>query len=272
MERRVTLVAGSGSLVPYIADAIRQRGDLLQVIDIVGGRSVEGIETVYRPLAEPDRLAQAIMEFGPTHLMLAGGVHISDRERLGLADTTGASLDRTGGLGDLGIATLIQHFVRSNGINLVDVHEIAPELVAPEGHLAGPPLDDDLATVAAYGMKTALAIGAIDLGQSVVVSANRPVAAEDAGGTDVLLRRVAQLRAEGLIGGRLRLVLAKSRKPNQPSFLDLPSIGGDTVINAAAAGISAIVVEAGGSLLLDRAAIEREALAHGIAVAGLHHG
>jgi DUF1009 family protein len=272
MARRVTLVAGSGSLVPYIADAIRRRGDVLQVIDIIGDRTLEGIETVHRPLAQPERLAQAIVEFGPTHLMLAGGVHISDGERRGLADTSGAALGQTGALGDLGLATLIQHFVRTNGINLVDVHEIAPELVAPEGHIAGSALDSDLAEVAAYGMRTALAIGAIDLGQSVVVSANRPVAAEDAGGTDVLLQRVAQLRAEGRIGGQLRLVLAKSSKPNQPSFLDLPSIGGDTVVNAAAAGISAIVVEAGGSLLLDRAAIEREALAHGITVAGLRHG
>ena len=272
MTRRVTLVAGSGSLVPYIAQAITRRGDVLQVIDIIGGLKLEGVETVHRPLAQPEQLAQAIVGFGPTHLMLAGGVHISDGERRGLADTSGARLDQTGGLGDLGIAALIQHFVTTNGINLVDVHEIAPELVAPEGHIAGPPLDESLTTVAAYGMKTALAIGAIDLGQSVVVSANRPVAAEDAGGTDVLLQRVARLRTDGLIGGQLRLVLAKSRKPNQPSFLDLPSIGSETVVNAAAAGISAIIVEAGGSLLLDRDAIERQADTHGITVAGLRHG
>ena len=271
MERRVTLVAGSGSLVPYIADAIRQRGDVLQVIDIIGGRHLPGIDSIYRPLSEADRLVQSIRVLNPTHLMLAGGVHISDRERRGLADTSGAALGPTGALGDLGIAALIEHFCRTNGYNLVDVHEIAPELVAPEGHIAGPPLDSELSVVAAYGMKTALAIGAIDLGQSVVVSANRPVAAEDAGGTDVLLQRVAQLRSDGLIGGQLRLVLAKSRKPNQPSFLDLPSIGSDTVVNAAAAGISAIIVEAGGSLLLDRGSIELEAAARGITVAGLRH-
>lgn len=271
MSRRVTLVAGSGSLVPYIAGAIQQRGDELQVIDIVGGRSIEGAVVEPGSLAKAEELVATIRGFSPTHLMLAGGVHISDRERRGLADTSGAALEATGGLGDLGLAAMIQHFCRANGYNLVDVFEVAPELIAPAGHIAGPPMDKELSGVAAYALRTARAIGAIDLGQSVVVSANRPVAAEDAGGTDVLLERVGSLRAAGLIGGQLRLVLAKSRKPDQPAFLDLPSIGRDTVTRAAAAGISAIVVEAGGSLVLDRAAIERNAAELGVSVTGLRH-
>ena len=36
MARRVTLVAGGGNLVPHVASAIRERGDVLQVIDLVG--------------------------------------------------------------------------------------------------------------------------------------------------------------------------------------------------------------------------------------------
>jgi DUF1009 family protein len=122
-------------------------------------------------------------------------------------------------------------------------------------------------------MKAAKAIGTIDLGQSAVVSASRPIAAEDAGGTDGLLRRVAELRAAGLVGERHGpLVLAKARKPKQPSFVDLPAIGADTVTGAAAAGISVIAVEAGASLLLDRAQIESEAEARGVTVIGLRHG
>ena len=271
MARRVTLVAGSGSLVPYIVRAIQQRRDELQVIDIAGGRTIDGQVVEAGSLGRADELVAMIRRFSPTHLMLAGGVHISDRDRRGLADRAGAGYAQSGGLGDLGLASMIQHFCRENGYMLVDIFEVAPELIAPAGHIAGPPLDAELARVAAYGLRTARAIGAIDLGQSVVVSANRPIAAEDAGGTDVLLGRVASLREAGLVGGRLRLVLAKSRKPDQPAFLDLPSIGADTIGNAAAAGISAIAVEAGGSLLLDRMAIEHEAERHGVSVAGLSH-
>lgn len=272
MTRRVTLVAGTGSLVPHIATAIQRRGDDIQVIDIIGGRDLAGLKTVYRPLADVPALLAAIEEFGPTELALAGGVHISEQERRNIALQMGPGGPGVGGMGDLGLAATIGQYCRKMGYRLLDVPGVAPELLAPEGHIAGPALDPQMQTIAAYGLSIARAVGAIDLGQSVVVSAQRPIAAEDAGGTDVLLERVAELRRLGLVGGEQGpLVLGKSRKPDQPSFFDLPSIGSDTVVNAAAAGVSAIVVEAGGTLVLDRAAVERGAEEYGIPVVGLRH-
>ena len=44
------------------------------------------------------------------------------------------------------------------------------------------------------------------------------------------------------------------------------------VANAAAAGISVIVVEARGTLLMDRPDLERAATAHGISIVGVRHG
>jgi DUF1009 family protein len=66
--------------------------------------------------------------------------------------------------------------------------------------------------------------------------------------------------------------LAKARKPKQPSFVDLPAIGADTVTRAVEAGISVIAVEAGASLLLDRPSIERVAAEKRVSVIGLRHG
>jgi len=273
MARRVTLVAGRGALVSHVAEAIRRRGDSLQIVDLIGEREIDADEITRASLSEAGPLLKAIKAFGPSHMVLAGGVHISDSDRRGLAQAFGIAGKLAGGLGDVGLAGMILLYSKAQGYKLVGVHEVAPELLAPEGLIAGPALDAELHGVAAYALKTARAIGAIDLGQSVVVSANRPVAAEDAGGTDALLERVATLRAAGLVGGeRGRLVLAKARKPKQPSFVDLPAIGGDTVVAAAQAGIAAIAVEARGSLLLDRPTIEREANARGISVVGLRHG
>jgi DUF1009 family protein len=96
------------------------------------------------------------------------------------------------------------------------------------------------------------------------------VAAEDIEGTDALLRRVKSFRERGLVGdGGSRLVLAKAKKPGQPDFVDLPAIGPDTVANAAAAGIGTIVVEAGQTLLLNRAALAAMAEQTGVSVIGL---
>lgn len=274
MARRVTLVAGGGDLVPHVANAIRERGDTLQVVDLVGrSEPIAADQFTRQSLSDAAALLAGIRAFGPSHMVLAGGVHLTDTDRRGLADAFGLAGKLAGGLGDIGLAGMILLYGKAQGWKLVGAHEVAPELLAPLGRIAGPVVEAALDAVADRAMKAAKAIGAIDLGQSVVMSGSRPIAAEDAGGTDGLLQRVAQLRAAGLVGEKHgTLVLAKARKPKQPSFVDLPAIGASTVTGAAEAGISVIAVEAGASLLLDRPGIEREAAAHGVAVIGLRHG
>jgi DUF1009 family protein len=245
MSRRVTLVAGGGNLVPHVASAIRDRGDVLQVVDLVGRPGIVADQVLRESLSDATTLLAGIKAFGPSHMVLAGGVHITDTDRRGLADAFGLAGKLASGLGDVGLAGMILLYSKTQGWKLVGAHEVAPELLAPAGHM----------------------------GQSAVVSASRPIAVEDAGGTDGLLRRVAELRAEGLVGERHGpLVLAKARKPKQPAFVDLPAIGVDTITRAAEAGISVVALEAGASLLLERALIESEAAAHGITVVGLRHG
>jgi DUF1009 family protein len=274
MARRVTLVAGRGILVPHVANAIRQRGDALQIVDVVDRpEEIEADQFVRQSLNDPLSLIAAIKAFGPSHIVLAGGVHITDTVRAEFAQAFGLAGRLAGGLGDIGIASMALLYGQAQGWKLVGAHEMAPELLAPFGRIAGPAIDAELSAIAQKAMRTAKAVGAIDLGQSVVVSGHRPIAAEDTGGTDGLLQRVAQLRAAGLVGdSHGPLVLAKARKPRQPSFADLPAIGTDTVIRAAEAGVSVIAVETGASLLLDRPGIEREADAKGVAVVGLRHG
>ncbi len=271
MERRLTLVAGAGDLVPHLVSAIRSGPGAIQILDVVDRPDSADVGAVRASLSDAPALVAAIKSFGTTHLLLAGGVHLSDADREGMAGAFGFAGKIAGGFGDVGLATMIMLYCKMHRIRLVGAHEVAPELVAGQGHLAGPAPDAQLPLAAA--MRAAKAVGGIDLGQSVVLAGHRPIAAEDAGGTDDLLRRVGALRAAGLIGnGGVPLILAKARKPKQPSFVDLPAIGPQTIVNAAAAGISAVVVEANATLLLDRAALARAADTHGISVIGVRHG
>jgi DUF1009 family protein len=273
MARRLTLVAGGGNLVPYIADSIRGSGVPVQVLDLVGRGDLAGDQVVPATLDAPSDIIEAIRAFRPTHLVLAGGVQISDAQREGIARAFGLLGKAAGGLGDLGLAGAILLFCTANRIKLVGAHEVAPELLAPLGHIAGPPVDPEASKLAAHAAKTARAVGAIDLGQSVVLAGRRPVSAEDAGGTDALLARVAALRAGGLTGNGLApLILAKARKPKQPAFVDLPAIGPQTVRNAAAAGIQIIAVEAKATLLLDRSVLEQAANESGVSIIGVRGG
>ena len=64
-------------------------------------------------------------------------------------------------------------------------------------------------------------------------------------------------------------LLAAASLATPASAADLPTIGADTVRHAAEAGLNGIAVEAGQSLILDRAEVVAEANRLGLYVAGI---
>ena len=113
-------------------------------------------------------------------------------------------------------------------------------------------------------MRLARAIGALDIGQAVVVQQGLVLGVEAIEGTDGLLRRCAGLRRDGPGG-----VLVKTAKPGQEQRVDRPTIGVRTVILAAEAGLRGIAAEAGATLILDRAEVIRAANEAGLFVVGV---
>ena len=99
----------------------------------------------------------------------------------------------------------------------------------------------------AHGQRIARALGALDIGQAVVVQQGLVLGVEAIEGTDALIRRCAGLRRDGPGG-----VLVKVEKPGQEQRADRPTIGPQTVTLAAEAGLSGIAVEAGATIVLDR--------------------
>jgi DUF1009 family protein len=95
-------------------------------------------------------------------------------------------------------------------------------------------------------------LGAHDIGQAVVVADGYVVAVEAAEGTDLLLERVADLRARGrLTVPAGRGVLVKAPKPGQDRRFDLPAIGPATVEGARRAGLAGIAVIAGATIVAE---------------------
>ena len=104
----------------------------------------------------------------------------------------------------------------------------------------------------ALGFDCLRAIGPFDVGQAVVVAGKHVLAVEAAEGTDQMLARVAEMRANG----RLRAaagsgVLVKAAKPGQDRRFDLPSIGPQTVDGVARAGLAGIAVVAGETIIAE---------------------
>ncbi len=116
----------------------------------------------------------------------------------------------------------------------------------------------------AQGERVARALGALDIGQAVVVQQGLVLGVEAIEGTDALLRRCAGLRREGPGG-----VLVKVEKPGQEQRADRPTIGPQTVALAAAAGLRGIAVEAGATIVLDRDEVVAAADRAGLFVFGI---
>jgi UDP-2,3-diacylglucosamine hydrolase len=139
-----------------------------------------------------------------------------------------------------------------HGFRLVGAHQIAPEILMPEGPLGRElPQASDHADITT-GMALLDAVSPFDVGQAVVVADGRVLATEAAEGTDHVLARVAELRRSGRIALEPRCgVLIKAAKRGQDRRFDLPSIGPRTVEGAARAGLAGIAVRAGSAIVAE---------------------
>jgi hypothetical protein len=155
--------------------------------------------------------------------------------------------------GDDTILANFARFAEERGYRIVGAHEVAPELVAEAGVIAGRAPGGATLADARLALDAARAIGAIDVGQAAVAVGARVIALEAAEGTDAMLERVAAMRAAGRVkwSGRAG-VLAKRSKPQQDLRLDMPAIGPRTVGAVAGAGLAGIAIEAGRVMIVER--------------------
>jgi DUF1009 family protein len=122
-------------------------------------------------------------------------------------------------------------------------------------------LNDEQRADAITGLSAARAVGQADIGQTVVVKRGVILAVEAVEGTDACIARGGALGAGA--------VVVKARKPQQDDRFDVPAIGPGTVEACAAAGCSALAVEADTTLVLDRRELIEKADGAGIAVEGI---
>jgi DUF1009 family protein len=134
--------------------------------------------------------------------------------------------------------------------------------MAPEGVLCGDALREEALRDARLGWEVAELLGKADVGQTVVVKGGHVLALEAIEGTDEAIRRA------GALSGRNGGVVVKRCKPGQDLRFDLPAVGPGTVRTMAEAGMRALVVEAGKTLLLDAGGLVAAAREAGITVLG----
>jgi DUF1009 family protein len=263
---KLGIIAGGGDLPRRLVAACRTQGRAVFVLALDGQCDVEDFAAVPHDrvrLGAPGRAIRLLRAAGVVEVVLAGRV-----KRPAMAELRPdwrlirflASLGgRLGSDGQL-VKAVIQAG-EDEGFRVIGANEILGELIPSAGplgrHLPTAIDEQDIA----QGLRVARAIGRLDIGHAVVVQHGVVIGVEAAEGTDALIRRCAALRV-GSEGG----VLVKIKKVQQDLRADPPVIGTITVGLAAEAGLAGIAVEAGGTLVLDRAAVSAAADAAGLFV------
>jgi UDP-2,3-diacylglucosamine hydrolase len=262
------IIAGGGTLPRRLIEACRAADIDFFVLALEGATDPQTVDGAPHAWCRLGALATAfglLRNRGVTDLVLAGGVRRPSLMELRPDWRAAKFLARVGyrALGDDGLLSAFVKELEHEGFRVVGAHQLL-EAAMPEGPLGAVAPDDDAATDIAYGLRIARALGALDIGQAVVVQQGLVLGVEAIEGTDALLRRCASLRREGPGG-----ILVKVEKPGQERRADLPTIGPNTVVLAAETGLRGIAAQAGATLLLDRDEVVRAADRTGLFVVGI---
>ncbi len=257
-EGPLAIICGGGSLPSAIADSVTARGRQVLLFPLRG--AAEGIAVEHFPhhwihigqIGKFMRLARAA---GCSDVVFIGSLVRPSLWQVhpdlkGLSTLMHVVKAYRGGDNHLlsGMGKLFER----DGFRLLGAHEVAPEILVPEGALGRVrPSERDRADIA-LGFDYLRASGPFDVGQAVVVAGKHVLAVEAAEGTDAMLGRVAEMRASGRVRSPAGTgVLVKAPKPGQDRRFDLPSIGPRTVEGAAHAGLAGIAVVAASTIVAE---------------------
>lgn len=171
--------------------------------------------------------------------------------------------------GDDHLLTGIGSLFERHGFRLLGLQDVATDLLMPEGCLTRVLPDAAVEADIAKGRALLTALSPFDIGQGCVVIDGHVVAVEDTGGTDELLRRVAQLRASRRISAKPgRGVLVKAPKAGQDLRFDLPALGPQTIQGLIAAQLAGVAVAGGHTVVAEPQAMIEAADKAGLFVVG----
>lgn len=269
MAHRLGIVAGGGTLPARLIEACRQQGRGVFLVAIEGHTDpaiTQDVEHIWIRLGAASLGLEALRDAGVHELVMAGPIKRPSFAELRPNLRVAQFLAKVGrrALGDDSILKAIVRSLEDEGFTVVGVDDVIGDLLALPRCYGQHEPDQDARHDIERGIEVAKALGAQDVGQSVVVQHGEVIGVEAVEGTDALLQRCGELRRTGPGG-----VLVKVKKPDQERRADLPTIGPQTVRDAAAAGLRGIAVEAGGALVVEPKAVAEEADRHALFVIGI---
>lgn len=271
--QKVGLLAGSGLFPVTFARGAHDHGHEVVAIALKGETSPELEEYVdeihWTGLARLGKWIKIFQNADITRAVMCGGVtkaKIYENPLRLMPDFRSAKFiySRRGEWEDHVLLADLAEVFEEEGISIESSVLFCPELLAPEGVLtAREPSEGEWDDIR-FAWPRIKKIAAMQIGQTIVVKDGAVVAVEGMDGTDATLRRAGDIAGEGTVAVKL------AKEGHDPQF-DIPCIGPNTIDVLKEAGMGALAIEAGNTLMLEREDTIGQADDAGIALVGVSH-
>ena len=260
MERSLGLIAAGGALPARAAAEARRQGWRVVAFTFDTAPGLEAASDVLVPsaLADIPATIQRLMVEQVTAALFVGKFA---KQRLVEADTSDHSVRRLAGdgLSDGALGGLIATTLGQLGIEVLDQRPfLSPWMAAPGVLTTRPPTAEEWTEIRG-GLALARQLAAHGVGQTVVRFWGATVAVEAIEGTDEVIRRGTRLSGPGA-------VVVKGVAPSHDYRFDTPAVGPTTLDAMIEGRATALAIEGGRVLVVDRDEVIRRADDAGIAV------
>ena len=265
---KLGILAGAGKLPVECARAAQQLGYEVYAVGLLADSdpqiaqfakdyqfiSVAQLEAILNYLKQ-NQIQQVTMIGKVTKELLFNGAVVPDARMLQLIMS----------LPDRKDDTIMMAFVRElvkAGIQTFDQTTLIRKLMPRRGTITQREPTDQERKDMDFGFRIAKELGRLDIGQTVVVKNRAVMALEAIEGTDACIERGGLLAHGGA-------VVTKVSKPQQDNRFYVPTVGYRTIEQMAKVGATALAIEAGKTLLVERAQMVALADAKGISIVAM---
>ena len=263
---KVGLIAGIGNLPVEFMRAAQHEGYEVVVISVVteGAPELQAEADAYYQISvfKSDTVIKTFLKEGVTDVTMLGKV---TKEHLYKKITTIPDmrtiklLNRLRNRKDDTIMLAIVEELEKEGLAVADQTKYMRSLMPPVGVMTmRKPTEVEQLDIE-FGFTLAKQMGALDIGQTVVVKEQAAMAIEAIEGTDECIKRGGALGREGA-------VVVKTAKPNQDVRFDVPAVGMKTSESMITGNCKVLAMEAKRTIFVEQEAVLQKANELGIVI------
>jgi len=264
MSAKIGLIAGNGALPMLFAKQVKAAGYSVfaiaheQETDPALSQYVE--DALWIPVGQIQKIIPYFKTKNVAQIIMAGGIPKTHLFHTAFDQQAQSIVSAFKEKKDDALLRGFAAALEQAKITVAPLTYYMPSLLAEEGEMTRPITPQERDDIE-WGWPMAKQIGALDIGQTIVVRNGILLAVEAIEGTDAAIRRGGML-------GQESAVVIKCLKPHQDVRFDLPTVGIQTIQTMIEVRASVLAIEANVTLIPEKELFLAKAKEAGIAVVG----